>query len=131
LSIFACMLGNDYICRIKGEGIASCTKKMTEYTECIPPKQADWIYPLTTERSGTQLRVRERLFKTVRTLVKWSKTVLIRKYSSFHHTVTPLTLIDSGVMMLDQTCAVYSSILVCHSTVESILFIFGRCFAFI
>ena len=43
LSIFACMLGNNYIGRVKGEGFVSCTKKMTDYMECMPPKQADWI----------------------------------------------------------------------------------------
>ena len=44
LSVFACMLGNDYIGQVKGEGFVSCMKKMTEYVEYTAIKQVDWIH---------------------------------------------------------------------------------------
>ena len=43
LKYLACMLGNDYVDRIKGEGVVTCTKNMKEFVHQGLLSRQDWI----------------------------------------------------------------------------------------
>ena len=43
LKYLACMLGNDYVDRIKGEGVVTCTKTMKEFVHRELLSRQDWV----------------------------------------------------------------------------------------